>query len=156
MLMYREMDSPVGTLRLVADRGGLRRIRLAPEDPPQPSWRHGGATLAAAVRQLDEYFERRRTAFELPLATGGTSFQQAVWRLLREIPYGHTLSYGELARRLGRPGAARAVGAANRANPLPIVVPCHRVIGGDGSLTGYAGGVHVKRELLRLEGVAAS
>jgi methylated-DNA-[protein]-cysteine S-methyltransferase len=104
--------------------------------------------LAAAARQLEEYFAGERTAFELPLDLEGTRFQRAAWLALAEIPYGETVSYGEQARRLGRPHAVRAVGAANGRNPVPIVLPCHRVVGSDGSLTGFGGGLDVKRALL--------
>ncbi len=107
--------------------------------------------LRRAARQIQEYFAGTRREFDLPLAPGGNPFQQRVWTLLRGIPYGQTRSYGELARRLGRPGAARAVGSANARNPLPIVVPCHRVIGADGKLTGYYGGLRLKAFLLELE-----
>lgn len=106
-----------------------------------------------AVRaQVDEYFRGDRTEFDLPLAARGTPFQRRVWDQLRAIPYGRTLSYGELARRVGRPGAARAVGRANALNPIGVVVPCHRVVGSDGALTGYAGGMERKERLLALEG----
>ena len=104
--------------------------------------------------QLAQYFAGRRRTFSLKLAPAGTDFQQATWRALVEIPYGETASYAEIARRVGRPAASRAVGAANGANPLPIVVPCHRVIGADGSLTGFGGGLPIKRALLELEGAA--
>ena len=148
--------SPLGTLRLESDGRALTRIRL-------PRERSGPATgvprqadprpFAAAVAQLDEYFAGRCTRFDLVLAPGGTAFQRRVWELLRDIPYGTTITYSELALRLGNPAACRAVGAANGRNPLPIVVPCHRVIGSDGRLTGYAGGLAAKRALLALEGV---
>ena len=110
------------------------------------------AILAQAEGQLTDYFAGRLREFDLPLALVGTEFQLAVWRELRRVPYGETTDYGELARRLGRPRAVRAVGAANGANPTPIVVPCHRVIGRDGSLIGYGGGLEAKRRLLALEG----
>jgi len=107
--------------------------------------------LEAAAEQLREYFAGERTSFDLPLALDGTPFQQEAWRALADIPYGETVSYGEQARRLGRPDAVRAVGAANGANPIAIVLPCHRVIGADGSLTGFGGGLETKRRLLDLE-----
>ena len=119
-----------------------------------PGWRHHPGAFAAALAQLREYFAGERRSFQLSLAPAGTPFQQAVWSALRAIPYGETVSYGELALQLGRPGSARAVGLANGTNPLPIIVPCHRVIGADGSLTGFGGGLGIKRALLSLEGAA--
>ena len=107
--------------------------------------------LVRAQRQLEEYFRGERTRFDLPLQPKGTPFQLAVWRALTEIPYGETASYGDVARAVGRPKAFRAVGMANHCNPIPIIVPCHRVIGSDGRLTGYAGGLEIKRALLELE-----
>ncbi len=151
------VDSPVGKLTLVARRGGLTHLIFPGEGRPAPAG-DGSAgaarTLVEAERQLGEYFAGRRRSFDLPLSPTGTEFQRAVWRGLREIPYGETISYGELARRIGRPKSVRAVGAANGANPLPIVVPCHRVIGADGRLTGFGGGLPAKKILLELEGVA--
>jgi methylated-DNA-[protein]-cysteine S-methyltransferase len=154
IIHYDEMDSPVGTLRLVADREGLREICFEQErhpKPPYPGWIRAPAALRFARVQLDEYFAGKRQHFELPLHPLGTAFQLTVWQALRRIPYGVTISYGELARRIGKPQAMRAVGAANGRNPLPIVVPCHRVIGADGSLTGFGGGLPIKRLLLDLE-----
>src|ERR1700719_661656 len=119
-----------------------------------PEWREDVAPFARVLTQLGEYFAGTRRAFRLLLAPEGTAFQLAVWEALRAIPYGETVSYAELARRLGNAGSARAVGLANGANPLPIIVPCHRVIGADGSLTRFGGGVHIKRALLLLEGAA--
>ena len=151
---YDEMDSPVGTLRLVADRKGLREIWFEQERHPkqtQSGWIRAKAPLRFARLQLEEYFAGERQHFELPLHPIGTPFQLEVWQELRRIPYGVTISYGELARRIGKPQAMRAVGAANGRNPLPIVVPCHRVIGADGSLTGFGGGLPIKRQLLGLE-----
>jgi methylated-DNA-[protein]-cysteine S-methyltransferase len=147
-------DSPVGPLTLVAVDGKLvgcymdaQRHRPADAifgDPdPEP--------FAAAVEQLGEYFAGERQDFDLPLAFGGTAFQQRVWAALQEIPYGETESYGELAARIGSPGASRAVGLANGRNPIGIIVPCHRVIGASGSLTGYGGGIERKRQLLDME-----
>ena len=121
---------------------------------PAPEWREDATPFVRVLAQLDEYFSGARHAFRLPLAPAGTAFQLAVWEALRAIPYGQTVSYTELARRLGNAGSARAVGLANGANPLPIIVPCHRVIGADGSLTGFGGGLHIKRALLSLEGAA--
>ena len=154
IIHYDEMDSPVGMLRLVADRDGLRDIWFEHERHPKPAyagWVRAPASLRFARMQLDEYFAGKRQHFELPLHPVGTAFQLMVWQALRRIPYGVTISYAELARRIGKPQAMRAVGAANGRNPLPIVVPCHRVIGADGSLTGFGGGLPIKRHLLDLE-----
>jgi methylated-DNA-[protein]-cysteine S-methyltransferase len=156
-MYWHETDSPVGRLLLAGDREALTRVHFqagrCPLRPP-PHWRQYAAPFAPALAQLEEYFAGLRRAFQLPLALQGTAFQRAVWQGLREIPYGQTVSYGELARRLGLAGGARAVGLANGANPLPIIVPCHRVIGADGSLTGFGGGLSIKRALLSLEGAA--
>jgi methylated-DNA-[protein]-cysteine S-methyltransferase len=121
---------------------------------PPGQWLQQEEPFRLAITQLREYFAGTRRRFELALAPRGTPFQLSVWQLLRAIPYGQTVTYGEIARRLGRPEAARAVGLANGANPLPIVVPCHRVIGADGALTGFGGGLPIKRALLHLEGAA--
>lgn len=150
--------TPLGGLTLVADGHGLRAV-LWPDDDPnrvpldrspfQPSGRHEPATvLRDTVTQLDEYLDGTRTEFELPLAPAGSPFQVAVWETLRSIPYGTTITYGEQARLLGDPHKARAVGAANGRNPLSIVVPCHRVTGAGGRLTGFAGGLDAKAWLL--------
>ena len=142
--------SPFGTVRVEADDVALRTLTLADEEhdrtsaPPTP-------LIAQLMAELDEYFAGKRRTFGLPLAPRGTEFQKAVWTFLQTIPYGETRSYGEVARALGREGASRAVGAANGQNPLWIVIPCHRVIGSSGSLTGYAGGIERKRGLLTLE-----
>jgi O-6-methylguanine DNA methyltransferase len=162
-LYYATMDSPSGPLMLVATPTGLCRVGLPGEGRaaleewlarwigPEPLEENPPA-LAAAVAQLREYFSRLRREFDLPLDLRGTPFQQQVWEELRKVPYGQTVSYGELARRVGRPAAARAVGQAVGANPVPIIIPCHRVVGADGSLVGYGGGLEVKSALLRLEG----
>ncbi len=151
---WHEIDSPVGRLLLAGD--GVRLARLHFQAGPRPlapaaGWVAARAPFAAAIAQLREYFAGTRRAFELALAPEGTVFQRAVWRALGSVPYGETLCYGELARRIGNPRAARAVGLANGANPLPIIVPCHRVIGADGTLTGFGGGLDIKRALLALE-----
>ncbi|TCS93694.1 methylated-DNA--[protein]-cysteine S-methyltransferase [Pseudofulvimonas gallinarii] len=151
------IDSPIGSLRVATDTQGLYRIEFPPLRPPAPpsgeSWLEGRSPiLDAAAAQLRDYFEGRRNTFDLPLSPRGTAFQRRVWDELLRIPYGRTISYGELARRVGNPSASRAVGAANGRNPLPIVVPCHRVIGTGGALTGFAGGLPIKAFLLRLEG----
>jgi methylated-DNA-[protein]-cysteine S-methyltransferase len=155
-LFYKEIASPVGTLKLVAsadalvavlwererpNRVKLNAMTLAPQQP----------ILLAAERQLTEYFAGVRTEFDLPLQPDGSQFQKRVWQALREIPFGQTRSYLDLAKAVGSSKAARAVGAANGKNPLSIIVPCHRAIGSDGSLTGFAGGLETKAALLALE-----
>lgn len=156
MIVFTTIASPVGPLLLAADADGLRVIGFSqPHHPVQRTgeWREGGhPTLDAARKQLDEYFAGHRTGFDLPLAAQGTPFQRDVWAALAEIPYGQTVTYGEVANRAGHPGAVRAVGSAIGRNPVPIVVPCHRVMGADGSMTGFSGGLPVKRQLLVLEG----
>jgi methylated-DNA-[protein]-cysteine S-methyltransferase len=153
---YTHIDSPVGPLLLAADDDGLRLVEF--ESPKHPAkvgadWQPGGnAVLAETSRQLGEYFAGTRRDFDLPLAPQGTEFQRSVWWKLAGIPYGETISYAQLASRVGKPSATRAVGAANGRNPLPIVLPCHRVIGADGSLTGFGGGLPTKQFLLALEG----
>jgi len=154
-MVYTHFESPVGPLLLSADEQGLRAIRFAVRGrpaSPDPGWVEDPRPFRKASGQLDRYFAGELREFDLTLAPEGTPFQLEVWRALRRIPYGRTISYGELARRVGRPDASRAVGAANGRNPLPIVVPCHRVIGADGSLTGFGGGLPIKRALLELEG----
>jgi methylated-DNA-[protein]-cysteine S-methyltransferase len=149
-----EISTPVGRLRLAGDESGLRSIsfqnRFRPATPAESSLR-AEAPFREAIAQLEAYFAGALRRFDLPLAPEGTPFQREVWSALTAIPYGETVSYGELARRLGRPAASRAVGAANGQNPIPIVIPCHRVIGADGSLTGFGGGLAIKRRLLDLE-----
>jgi methylated-DNA-[protein]-cysteine S-methyltransferase len=145
------LDSPLGPLTVTTDETTLLAILMHSEDR-QPdelgASREMPQVLLDAGRQLQEYFEGRRRSFSLPIAAKGTAFQQRVWKALLDIPFGETESYGALAARIGRPGAARAVGAANSRNPVAIAVPCHRVIGADGTLTGYAGGEDRKRWLL--------
>lgn len=150
------VDTPLGRLRLLAVRDGLIGIgfdgdRYAP--PHNPAWVHDPAlpALRKAAAQLTAYFAGERRPFDLPLAPAGTAFQHAVWKAIATVRAGETISYAELARRAGHPGSARAVGAATGRNPIAIVVPCHRIIGSDGSLTGYAGGLDRKRALLALE-----
>jgi len=151
---YDDMPSPVGTLRLAADALGLREVWFETSRHPKatsPTWVHSPKALAFARVQLEEYFAGARQVFNLPLHPLGTPFQLTVWQELARIPYGVTISYGELARRIEQPRAVRAVGAANGRNPLPIILPCHRVIGSDGSLTGFGGGLPTKRFLLAME-----
>ena len=155
MILCRRIDSPVGPLMLAAGDDGLRHIKFRENRHPadRSDW-HGGDSpvLQAAEAQLREYFAGERRAFDLPLAPRGTPFQLQVWQALARIPYGSTVSYAQLAQAVGNPEAMRAVGAANGRNPLPIVLPCHRVIGADGALVGFGGGLPVKEFLLRLEG----
>lgn len=152
----RSIDSPVGPLFLVASDAGLHAVEFVASRYAlrrSDVWREGPHPLLDATqRQLGEYFAGERRSFDLPFAARGTSFQQAVWQALTRIPYGATASYVELAKSIGRPTASRAVGAANGRNPLSIVVPCHRVIGASGLLTGFGGGLPTKEFLLSLEG----
>lgn len=158
-IFHQTIDSPVGRLLIAASDEGLHAIEFPQgrhrlkrdahwQESPHP-------LLSEAARQLGEYFAGQRRVFDLPLAPQGTDFQQRVWQALRAIPYGQTRSYAQLATAIGQPKAMRAVGAANGRNPLSIVVPCHRVIGADGSLVGFGGGLPVKTFLLRLEGALA-
>lgn len=163
--LYRsKMDSPLGQLELVSTATGLVALHMGKEDRrklegrvrrffPGVEIRDGESAHRAFRMQIREYFEGRRTLFELPLDLRGTEFQRLVWAEVARIPFGSTATYGEIAHLTGRPRASRAVGAANGANPIPIIVPCHRVIGADGSLTGYGGGMARKRWLLAHEGV---
>jgi methylated-DNA-[protein]-cysteine S-methyltransferase len=158
-LTCTRIDSPVGPLGLAVDDHGVVRIQFHAGrglDWAGPDARAGShALLARTAAQLGEYFDGRRRDFDLPLSPHGTPFQRTVWSELGRIPYGEAISYAQLAQRIGKPAAMRAVGAANGRNPLPIVVPCHRVIGANGTLTGFGGGLPTKAFLLRLEGVLA-
>jgi len=157
MLRYAIHDSPIGKLRIVCDTRAVRAIRFEDGNTrhtlPKQCVR-GGPLCDRVVAELEEYFAGQRRSFDLPLAPKGTSFQQQVWRALLKIPYGETTTYGELARRIKRPNASRAVGAANGSNPISIVIPCHRVLGSNAALTGYGGGLEAKQRLLALEGGA--
>jgi methylated-DNA-[protein]-cysteine S-methyltransferase len=151
---YTQIESPVGPLLLAADDAGLRQILFVNgRHPAQPesSWKQDRAPLNDTIRQLQAYFAGELDNFDLQLAPEGTPFQLEVWRHLCDIPYGKTISYGELASQIGNPKASRAVGLANGSNPIPIVIPCHRVIGSNGKLTGYGGGLPIKEKLLALE-----
>jgi methylated-DNA-[protein]-cysteine S-methyltransferase len=151
---YDHVDTPIGPLLLVSDGAGLVEVGLphnGAAPPPPAEAGPGKSKLHAAVRQFDEYFAGKRLQFELPLHPVGTPFQLEVWGALLTIPYGETVSYADIARRIRRPRAVRAVGAANGANPLAIIVPCHRVIGSHGDLVGYGGGLPIKRWLLAHE-----
>jgi methylated-DNA-[protein]-cysteine S-methyltransferase len=151
---YRWVESRLGRLLIAGDDDGLRSITFDREGrrcAPEPGWIEDDGPLREPASQLEGYFAGRLVRFDLDLAPVGTEFQIAVWKAVEAIPYGTTATYGEIATRIGKPDAARAVGAANGANPLPIVIPCHRVIGSDGSLTGYGGGLDLKASLLELE-----
>lgn len=156
-MLYRYIESPIGRLLLAGDEAGLKIIgfpegkgRVAVDD----TWEHSTDCLLDVELQLLEYFDAKRQVFDLQLAPTGTAFQLAVLDALQTIPYGETRSYLDIARQIDRPDAVRAVGAANGRNPLPIVIPCHRVIGADGSLTGFGGGLETKLCLLQLEGAS--
>lgn len=153
-MLYSTIGSPIGELLLASDGKSVTGVYMQDQKHgtgPTGGWKRDDAALAEPRKQLRAYFAGELRDFELPLAAQGTPFQQGVWRELRAIPYGETISYGELARRVGQPAAARAVGLANGRNPIAIVVPCHRVIGANGSLTGYGGGLARKRWLLAHE-----
>ena len=162
MIFKTTLESPVGTLRIFATDVGLRAVLWPQNDEAglklesEPIERADHPILVRAERQLEEYFSGQRRTFDVPLDPIGTSFQLSAWLGLREIPYGETRTYGEQAAAIGRPSAPRAVGAANGRNPLSIFVPCHRVIGSNGKLTGYAGGVEAKQRLLEMEGALVS
>ncbi|MEO8407018.1 MAG: methylated-DNA--[protein]-cysteine S-methyltransferase [Oxalobacteraceae bacterium] len=157
MIFYLEHDSPVGTLLLAATDRGICGIYFEEHKhfKGKHGWQYapGHAHLLAVASQLDDYFAGQRTSFELPLDMAGTEFQRAAWQELVAIPFGQSITYSQQARRLGKPNAARAVGLANGRNPVSIIVPCHRVLGARGAITGYAGGLERKRYLLALEGI---
>ena len=156
MKHFRHYSSPLGTLLLAGENEILEELHFTTSNskcPANENWRQDETVYARVVRQLDEYFAGKRTSFELELHPRGTMFQQRVWRELRNIPFGTTASYGEIAGRIGQPKACRAVGMANGRNPIPIIIPCHRVIGKDGSLTGFSSGLPLKRQLLAHEGI---
>ena len=152
--VYTTVDSPIGELLLVGDGEVLSGLHMQDAPRPmavRPEWRRDHGAFPDVRRELSEYFAGERTEFHVPVAMDGTPFQRTVWSALRAIPYGETRSYGELARSIGNPSAVRAVGTANGRNPIAVIVPCHRVIGADGTLTGYGGGLERKRTLLDLE-----
>ncbi|MCO4205402.1 methylated-DNA--[protein]-cysteine S-methyltransferase [Aeromonas taiwanensis] len=155
MIRYDILPTRCGDLLIAIDGRGLVHVDFVAGLRPLPDmrdWLQDGEALAPFLAEFEAYFAGRLQRFTLPLAARGTAFQQAVWRALCDIPYGETRSYGDIARAIGKPSAVRAVGAANGRNPLSIIVPCHRVIGQNGSLTGYAGGLPIKQALLALEG----
>ena len=149
--MWTTCPSPLGEVLVEAQDGALTKVHFAPFTPPPEEPSPDEPLLQQAVRELAEYFAGERQDFDVPVGPPGTPFQQAVWAELRRVPYGETATYAELAARLGSPGAVRAVGSANGRNPVAVLVPCHRVIGSDGNLRGYAGGVERKRALLAIE-----
>ncbi|HEU0019890.1 MAG TPA: methylated-DNA--[protein]-cysteine S-methyltransferase [Thermoleophilaceae bacterium] len=156
--LYTTVDSPIGELLLTGDGHALHGLYMQAGRPKRirPEWERSDEAFAAVAQQLAEYFAGERREFDVPLVLNGPPFQRQAWHALREIPYGETVSYGEQARRIGQPDAARAIGAANGQNPIAVIVPCHRVIGADGSLTGFGGGLERKRLLLDLEADAVS
>jgi methylated-DNA-[protein]-cysteine S-methyltransferase len=157
MIRYDMLPTSCGELLVAINARGLVHVDFVAglrALPDMSGWQQDGEALAPYLAEFDAYFAGRLQRFTLPLAARGTAFQQAVWQALCDIPYGETRSYGEIARTIGKPSASRAVGAANGRNPLSIIVPCHRVIGQNGSLTGYAGGLPIKQVLLHLEGIA--
>jgi methylated-DNA-[protein]-cysteine S-methyltransferase len=154
MSYYTTFDSPIGELLLVGDGEAVARLHMMGSRHPvaaDPAWRRDERAFGDVRSQLEEYFAGERQSFDVPLQMAGSEFELRVWEALRAIPYGETASYGEIAAGIGSPGAARAVGLANGRNPIAVIVPCHRVIGADGSLTGYGGGLERKRLLLYLE-----
>jgi methylated-DNA-[protein]-cysteine S-methyltransferase len=153
-MFYTHLATPLGPLLVAADESGLREISFAKgkkPGTPDSKWSKDEGSLREPIRQLRAYFAGDLETFDLPLAPQGTPFQQTVWSELLNVPYGETISYGQLATRIGNPNASRAVGLANGSNPIPIIIPCHRVIGSNGKLTGYGGGLPIKEKLLALE-----
>jgi methylated-DNA-[protein]-cysteine S-methyltransferase len=153
-MLHTTVGSPIGELLLIGDGHALHGLYMQEGGRPKrvdPTWQQADESFGQARTELAEYFAGERREFDVPLAPTGTDFNKRVWAELRKIPYGETITYGEQARRLGIPSAARAVGSANGLNPLAVVVPCHRVVGAGGKLTGYAGGLERKRLLLELE-----
>lgn len=153
-MFYTQIESPVGPLLLAGDGSGLRQINFVHgrhPAAPDPLWKQDRRAFKEVIAQLEAYFAGTLEEFDVPLTPEGTPFQQKVWKNLCDIPFGETISYGELARRIGNPSASRAVGLANGTNPIPIIIPCHRVIGSNGKLTGYGGGLPIKEKLLALE-----
>ena len=152
----RVLTTDIGPLTLIADGEALVGVRFGSEagspHSPEPTGRSEPPLLMEAARQIGEYLQGERRVFDVPIRLEGTDFQLRVWNALRTIPYGQTRTYAEVAAQIGRPKAVRAVGGANHRNPLPLLVPCHRVVGADGSLVGFGGGLEVKRRLLELEG----
>ncbi len=146
-----QYETPIGRITLAEENGKLTNLNFPKEEMPADALQEETQLLVLAAKQLAEYFSGSRKVFDVPLAPKGTGFQQSVWEALTKIPYGETVSYGKLANSIGRPGAARAVGLANNRNPIPLIIPCHRVIGADGKLVGYGGGLPIKEQLLEME-----
>ncbi len=160
-MFYAYIDTtPVGRLLIAGNEDGLRHVAFCQthfstqEVQPEPSWELNAGKLKEPIQQLKAYFAGKRKTFDIPLAYPGTDFQKRVWKALCEVPFGKTATYGEIAKSVGNPAASRAVGFANGQNPIAIVVPCHRIIGSNGRLTGYGGGLSHKQTLLQLEGVS--
>ena len=162
IIFYAHMETPIGKLLVASSEKGLVRIMLPREgkidfvsllkkEYPEETLIENREKNLLVIKQLEEYFDGSRTVFSLPLDIRGTEFQKSVWDALKKVPYGETRSYGEIARYIGKPKAARAVGNANRKNPIPIIIPCHRIIGSDGSMVGFGGGIPLKKKLLELE-----
>ncbi|QLL06114.1 methylated-DNA--[protein]-cysteine S-methyltransferase [Mycobacterium vicinigordonae] len=153
MILYRTIESPIGPLTLAGQEGVLTNLRMVDQtyEPSRAGWSRDDSAFADAAEQLDAYFAGELCDFDIEMEMRGTGFQQRVWKALLTIPYGETRSYGEIAAQIGARGAARAVGLANGHNPIAIIVPCHRVIGASGKLTGYGGGLDRKQTLLELE-----
>jgi len=159
MKQYCYCHSPIGQLLLVGKGNILEELHFpnsAEHAVIKDSWQQNENSFSDILQQLNEYFTGRRKNFEMKICPEGTDFQRRVWQELQQIPYGKTASYGEIAKRINNPKACRAVGGANAKNPIPIIIPCHRIIGNDGSLTGFGGGLDIKRKLLRLENVQFS
>ena len=153
-MFYYVLQSPVGRLLLVGNRDGLTRLQFQDGKHPQPihdQWKKDRRAFEDVISQLEDYFDGRRKRFSVKLSQEGTDFQQRVWKALKSIPYGETVSYGDIAKQIGNPQASRAVGAANGNNPISIIVPCHRVVGHNGKLVGFGGGLPIKQSLLELE-----
>ena len=153
-MYYTTIESPIGPLLLAGEAEGLHFLSFASSKRakrPERDWKENRSPFTEVIRQLQSYFAGERSEFDVRLILEGTEFQLRVWRVLRTIPYGETWSYAQLAQRIGAPAAVRAVGAANGSNPIPIIVPCHRVIGSNGDLTGFGGGLPIKKKLLALE-----
>ncbi|MGH7343104.1 MAG: methylated-DNA--[protein]-cysteine S-methyltransferase [Candidatus Rokuibacteriota bacterium] len=152
LLLHQRIQTPVGYVLISGTARAVNHVTFEGSARPPPLASEGGrGPVADAARQTEEYFSRSRKSFDVPVAPIGTAFQLRVWNELKRVPYGTTVSYGDIARRIGQPSASRAVGAANGANPIPIIIPCHRAIGADGSLTGFGGGLAAKRTMLQLE-----
>lgn len=153
LIKYCLYESPVGTLLLAGDDDGLRRIQFECNIEINKYWQQDNSLFMPVISQLDEYFAKKRKSFEIKLNPQGTRFQKSVWKRLEKIAFGKTKFYAEIAEEIDNPKAARAIGMANNKNPIPIIIPCHRVIGKNGNLTGFAGGLDVKQQLLDLEGL---